>query len=634
MTMPKFARSGCGQATLLTAALGLFAASPSYAETLTITDIAPAPMAMYEVSIPTVEIVDGNLTEETVRRIFSGTPGSALDSLATLDAASVRIPTISMSYDLPDEKGEMHRATVVYRDFELRDVRSGVAASSRLAGGDMDLGIGGLKFEFDEMRTATFDLSALLGFYGVGPLAGGTAMNLIYNDFAWEGGRLTGDSMSCEIGGSSPADFSARPLKRPFSDITELTNQLQLAVSEKKEPPPAAISGLIDIYIDLLTAIESTPMVMEGFACEGSDEKGRAMKVSSGPLTVGGFQPGIYPEFQVDDFKIDVKDDGFMQFGNFTLKPIDFTNTFAILQAASGELNEAWFAANYRKLIPSLDGLSVEGFAMDIPDDDKPGERIKASLGLFDVTLGQYVNGVPADLSFRIADLLLPVPEDMSDGPAKELLALGIKEVNLGLGSTLSWNEADRTIRVEDMFVDAGQLGHVTLSGTLGNATPDLFSENPEVAMLAAQSLTVKDVTIDLEDRGMANIVIAAGARDNGQPEPAFRMTMAGMIQGMTLSVLGNSDEALKVAQALGTFISGAPQLKVTLTAKDEAGIGLADLAGVEQDPRALVGKLTITAEASGEPLPAAAKPAEEPAEPRSVQQQKLELKNPAPAAQ
>ena len=137
------------------------------------------------------------------------------------------------------------------------------------------------------------------------------------------------------------------------------------------------------------------------------------------------------------------------------------------------------------------------------------------------------------------------------------------------------------------------------------------------------------DPAADLvEDRGIGSLAFAAGAKEAGQSEASFRTAVAGMAQGMTPAFLGNTTEALTAAQQLGTFLNGASHLKLTITSKDEAGIGLADLAAAESNPAALAGKLNVVAEASGEPveLPVLDAPAP------STQDEKRDLK--APAAQ
>ena len=39
------------------------------------------------------------------------------------------------------------------------------------------------------------------------------------------------------------------------------------------------------------------------------DEKGKAVNVNAGAFTIGGFRPGIYPTFSLDDFRVEVLDE-------------------------------------------------------------------------------------------------------------------------------------------------------------------------------------------------------------------------------------------------------------------------------------------------------------------------------------
>ena len=115
---------------------------------------------------------------------------------------------------------------------------------------------------------------------------------------------------------------------------------------------------------------------------------------------------------------------------------------------------------------------------------------------------------------------------------------------------------------------------------------------------MAAQMLTIKDLTVHIEDRGVGQLLVANAAKEAGQPEDQFRTGMTGMVQGLTLAFLGNGNDALAAAQALGNFLGGTTSdLTFTITAKDAAGLGLADLAAIETNPTALVGKVTVTAE-------------------------------------
>jgi hypothetical protein len=599
------------------------------AETLSVTGITQGTSgSVYELSVPSVEVVDGNINEGAVRGLFTGAPG-ALDALATLNAKSVTIPEIKVSY--PSYVEGAGPSVVTYRDITLTDVTNGVAAAAHVGGADFSGGESVIG-TFGEMSVGRFDLAALLGFYGLTTApAAGTEMKEVYADFKFSGGSLeAGGVFSCTFGTGELGGFSARPLKHNFTEINNLVMEAEAAQKAGTEVAPETVDKLVRFYADMFTAFSSTPMTFTGFDCSGKDDKGRPLTVASGPITIGGFEPAIYPAISLDDFNLTVENDGYIKFGNFTWKKMDFTAAIAAIEAAT-KLDEAYFTANWRKLVPALDGLSLTGLSMDVPDPEDEGKRFPLVIGGFDATLGNYVNGIPADISLSLRNAIVPTAaaaESESNPLFDDLVARGIDEIDMSLGTKLAWDRASSTIKVEDVLIDMGALGRVNLSGTFGNATEALFDDNTDTATLAAMLLTLRDVTVEVEDRGWISLAFAAGAKEAGQSEASFRTAVAGMAQGMTLAFLGNTTEALTAAQQLGTFLNGASHLKLTITSKDEAGIGLADLAAAETNPAALAGKLNVVAEASGEPveLPVLEAPAP------STQDEKRDLK--APAAQ
>ncbi|HEV2514608.1 MAG TPA: hypothetical protein VGV07_05125 [Devosia sp.] len=596
------------------------------AETLSVTgiEIKGATGTMYDIAVPTVEVVDGNINEGAVRGLFTGAPG-ALDALASLDATSLSIPELRMTSDLGEGAGTL---VITYRDIALNNIADGVAASANVGSADLT-GPGNLTATFGEMSTSRFDLAGLLGFYGLTSTAtAGTEMKEVYSDFKFSGGSLKGgDVVNCDFGAAELGSFSARPLKQSMTEINALVMEAEAAQKAGTEVAPETVDKLVRFYADMFTAFSSTPMTFTGFSCAGKDDKGNPLTVASGPITVGGFEPAIYPPISLDDFDMTVENDGFVKFGNFTWKKMDFSAAIAAIEAAV-KLDEAYFTTNWRKLVPALDGMSLANLSIDVPDPESSGKRITGTLGAFDATLGNYVNGIPADISLNLANFILPITAEMTDLPVADLLARGVDKLDISLGTKLAWDKASSTIKVDDVLIDLGALGRVNLSGTFGNATEALFADNTDAATMAAMMLTLRDVTIEVEDRGMGSLAFAAGAKEAGQSEASFRTAVAGMAQGMTLAFLGNTTEALTAAQQLGTFLSGASHLKLTITAKDEAGIGLADLAAAETNPAALAGKLNVVAEASGEPveLPVVNAPAP------TTQDEKRDLK--APAAQ
>jgi hypothetical protein len=467
-------------------------------------------------------------------------------------------------------------------------------------------------------------------------------MKEVNGDFAFEGGTFrvgteAAPILTCDFGAATAGKFLARPLKTSLAELEAVLLRVQEAqkTDPSAMPDPADVKALVGYYADLLTAFASQPMQFDGFDCAGSElMSDKSFKLSSGAIRVADFQPGIYPDISLDAFNFDGGSEGFLKFGNFTWKRMDLNGPIEALESAA-QLDESWFTANWRKLVPAMDGLSVSDVSFDIPDTSKPGSHTTGSAGLFDVTLGKYVNGLPSEIALALDDATLPLPPELSTGPAAaQIAARGITEISSSTHVKLHWDEAANAIVVDELLSDADQFFRIALKGTIGNATADLFSEDEAKAMTAGLGLTVKDLTIDIEDRGFYGMMLAISAAEGGQPLQATRTAISGMVQGMTLAILGSDEASLAAVGELGKFLSGAnSKVSITLTAKDGAGLSLADFEKLEQDPTVLAGKVDVTAVASGDPLPqvevapAPASPAEQGA---TLQDQKRDLKAPA----
>ena len=570
------------------------------AETATITDITTEVDGSFRLTVPSIETVDANLSEAAIRAIFAGDFAGTAGALADLDAAIIRIPEIRVEYELSTSPGgAAQKSLLVYRDLELADVSDGIARSASVGGAEVDAGEG-VTFTFGRMSSGLLDLGSILGFYGLGGPAASQEIRPVYADFVFDGMQIKGPEFGCTIGAARVAEFSARPLQHSFQEMMVLAQQLEAQEAAGDVPPPEAVAGMIAFYVDFLTAFKSTPTEFDGLTCSGKDDEGKQVEIKSGGLTMGGFEPGTYPEISLNDLRIDVENDGWMELANFTWKSMDFNAAVAALKDAGAAVDPAWLTANWRKLIPAFDGLSISGFGMDIPDEDKAGERMQASIGGLDVVLADYVNGIPARIALSGTDIEIALPADA----APELAALGLERVDLDYDVALNWDKATQTIIVDRFAISSAEMGSVQLSGTLGGANSDLFSADVETATAAAQNLTFKDLRLEIMDEGIISVIIALAAREENQPPAAFRAVLAGLAQALPLAMLGATGDAMAVGTALRSFISGTPKLQLTITAKDPGGISLAELEALEKDPSVIAGKVAITAAASGEPRP------------------------------
>lgn len=594
MPLPK--TESCSRLLLAAALTGvLLPASVAVAETKIVTGIEVAVEAGFKLTVPSIEMEDSSLTEEAVRAIFAGDFAATSGQLSELAATSIRVPEIRLVSEFPGPDGVLQHTEFVYRDLELTDVAGGIAGVASLGGVEITGGHG-VVLTLGAMAYGQFDIGGLLGLYGLGARANDTQMRPIYADFTFEGMQLASPEATCDFGAVRTGELSARPVTPPMSEIMAAIQQMDARQQAGEQPDPATMTKVVNYYADLFTAFETGAAAFDGFSCSAKDPDGKEVRVVTGPVTIDAVTPGIYPAIAVNDFRIDVENDGWMELGNLTMKSMDFTGAIAALRAAT-TLDEAWFAANFRKLLPVFEGFAAAGFSVDIPDPNSPGQRIQAGVDSFDVSLSDYVNGIPARVGLSASGIQVALPAQDA-----ELAELGLDRLDLGYDVALHWDEAASTIIVDRFVVSDGTLGSVKLTSTLGNATADLFSEDPMKAAAASMGLTLKDLEIEIADEGMIDLLIALAAKDQGQRPVVFRAALSGIVQALPLAALGPSEEAMAVGAELSAFVDGKPNLKLTLTSTDPAGIGLAELEAAQQDPSMLAGKIAIAATASGEP--------------------------------
>ncbi len=192
----------------------VLAAAPALAQQdVTVTNITSGDG--YQLSVPSVVATGTTLTEAQIRRIFTGDFSAVAGALSELDARDISIPEMTLTYEVPAVEGQpAQQATVVYRDFRLTDVVDGVAASasvgeSTVQSGDM------MTMTMGPMTTGTFDVGALMGFYGLGGAAAASdVFKTVYSDFTFEGATLSaGPDFACTIGPATVERFEARPLR-------------------------------------------------------------------------------------------------------------------------------------------------------------------------------------------------------------------------------------------------------------------------------------------------------------------------------------------------------------------------------------------------------------------------------------
>jgi len=550
-------------------------------------------LSSIEVIIPEIDSVNSNVDDETIRAIFSGQLVEHAEALAGLTADSITIPEITIEASGTVE-GEQQAGSVTFSDLVLSDVTDGKANGFTVSGVTFDAG-DAANGQYNAMSAANVDIGAMLGLYGLVPQGEDPELKTIYSDFVFEGGTLSADDVDCTMGRVTAPELKARPLNFNFMEIVTLAETLDSGAN----PSPKQIGDLLRMYADIFTAFESAPVQFEGFTCEGLDTDGRDMKFTIAGMSMDGMRPGFYPAISMDGFDITVEGDGMMKLGNVTIKEMDFTSPIETVRDAPEELDEAWLMANAPKLMPAFTGFSFSDFAMDVPDPESDGDRIKASVGAYDLTLGSYFNGIPTDLNTSASNIVVELPDDSDDPQLQQMIALGLTAFDLGFVVDASWDETENTISFDEVSFSGVDLGSAAVSGTLINASEALFSWDESASMIAAMALAITDLKVDLRDDGISDLVLAAAAADQGTDAQTMRPVFAGLAEGTIIGTLAGAAEAQKVGAAVNSFIAGkAKNLTIAMTSKTPAGLGMMDFMLAEDDPTVLLGKVTIDATA------------------------------------
>jgi hypothetical protein len=586
------------RAALLAATLGLAApVLPAFAQESPGQPADQMPFA-FELKIPSVVAVDSSMSEDQIKDVFTSNFLTHADQLASLNATSITIPELTAVFTVEGTGGGT--STVTYRDIVLTNVKDGRA--DKLSVGSGETSSQGETTTYKSISADGFDMKRLLEFTGIVKGDPAAPMAPIYTSGDSTGSTQSGPLYSCTFGGSHAGQLEARPVKVAFADV--------LAAIEKFKgsdtPPPEALNTIVGYGVDLLRSFRGGGGTVGSVDCTVPADAPVTIKMAG--ATTGDFESGVYPKIQVNGIAVDAGAMGNGSLGEFIFKPLDLNPALNALEAAAGQLNEAWFDANWRLLIPSWDGFSFNNFALDVttpetPADPstgmpaRPSERVQAKVANFDLSMGQYMTGIPTDISLTSSGIEVPLPQDSTDPQITTLLAAGLTGVNMGFDAVAKWDEAAKQINLSKLAISAVDLGSMSISATVGNATEQLFAVDPNVAMASGFALTVKDVTINVTDDGLGKIVWPLAASEQGITDvDAYRQQMAGFAEGLAIQLIGPTDAARQLGAALSAFVTGGKgEITINIKSKDPAGLPIAMFIAAQNDPSILAGQVDVT---------------------------------------
>lgn len=611
MTIARLRRPSHLTGTALTAVLLAFA-SPGWAADFQI-DNVKIDLGKMVINAPKIMVKGSTLEKDAFLALFTSTAGdSAAARAGRLNAAEISAPELTMVQNFGDQK-----QTTTYRDIRLTDIREGRIGRGESASGTI-IGDGGatgpLKGELKRTAFDAFDLrqSARVLTEKAAPGVEEKMLPLI-GSFEQDGYTLDmGKAGKASLGKTTVRGFAAKVGPEPLLDVI---SQLAAASEEveKKEPgkkdgnadekstqkseaekrlglsmlslfdmleygsgeardfamtvsaPPqsGAKSETVDIKIARMAFGESTP-AKSGFALEG-------FRFSSGPAKGG-----------VDT----------ISYSGFSFAPV-LRELRAALTGPEKPIDEL----DFRRFIPTIGTVRLAGISIDAPPAITGKDPIKIALGTFELKAGEQLNGIPTSLALTIDKLVTPIVDTAGNPAAKDMIAMGIRSLDLSAKLDLAWEAAKNEISIRSLSLGSAGLVQLDASGTLGNVTKDLFSSDLALAQVAALGATARNLQVKLQNFGLVEKLIENEARKSKRKVEEVRQQYA-MVASLGLAaILGPSDAAKALTAAVSRFVAKPGTLSVAASAKSQTGLGLADVITMTE-PTEIFDKIDLKADA------------------------------------
>jgi hypothetical protein len=523
--------------------------------------------------------------------LSSGSSEPMMRRLARINAKRISIPEAVVRQQVGT-----NTHTVSYRNTVVTDIVEGRIASMTVESTTMDAKSDDATLRISSGRSTVTDMDtrALANLYETKAENASAPLTRIYGAFSVDNMDITEskEGTNFKIARLSGRDFLARPIKDSWSGAGELLREF----GQKDKLAPDEIRRFVALYTDLVGAFDIGLIEATGIEIKpnGKDSSGRIGRIAYTGST--GSQPA---DFRWEGMDFSGKDNR-VKIAAVSLTGFSIAPTLEGLKGLQGKTPDQFDQATIRSLIPTLGTLRISGMDLDVLDDkatgDKP-ERVRFTVRDYAVTADKPVNGIPTNIRVEQSNVAFKLPQDSDEPLVKEIAGLGYTTVDASSLIAATWNEAANEIALKEASVQAQDMGRVSLTGLIGNATKDLFSADNGTALAAAIGAKARSVDLVIEDNGLLSRYLAKAAKEQKTSPDSLRRIYAGAAPTVIASLIGDSEQAKTLGQAVARFITKPGKLTINAQPKNPSGFGAMDLM-LASDPKDILPKLNITAKA------------------------------------
>jgi hypothetical protein len=568
--------------TTLTLCLG---AQPSLV--LAQTTDAPAAKAQTKLSVEGLNGVNSTLSDEAIQSILNDGLIGHEQELVAWNAETLTIPELVLT--VPGKTKKAQPTVITYSDITLTNVEAGTAKTMSIGSIATATKLGTTRLEgitFNDISLANIarviapDESADETFY---PL---------YATVNVDSGTVTTEDSACSVGAITSTNYEMRPVGEAFANLLHLVDSPDWDNGDDY----ALLAPLLTSYARLVTSVKTGPTEIGDFSCQEIDSThGEGDSFGVDTITIASIEPGLYPAVSAQKIRASFDGETHLSLDSASTKALDFSAVMAVIEAAPQPITEEWIEANERNLTPNFGGFAFSGLSFDIAESDP----ITVTVAEFDLTLSDYINGIPSDGEVWANNIVLDIPPNESDELLSMMLLAGLTQIDGSFRVAGHWVESDQSIEVEEMSFDLKDMGSVSIDALLTNATAELFSTDTTDAISAGRAIALNALNLAVVDNGIGNVVLTAlNGQMGGDPE-VMRPVYADLAKGTIIAFLTDIAEAADLGEAVSQFVAGtAKHLNIGITSKSENGISLDEFEAAEDDPSVILSQINVTASA------------------------------------
>ncbi|QUS39746.1 hypothetical protein RPMA_13530 [Tardiphaga alba] len=550
-------------ASFTASGIGLDSGSTFKADNIVLTDIdasgaiAPAGGLDVTVKAPRFEIADYSgptrMPEGTKVTSPLDMYRAGLTQFAAVSARAMTAPTVTVAAKGTALPGG---ADYVYSDLTIRDIKDGKVATTHASRVNVAMSVAQprksvrMTGEIVDITAKDFDAAAAATVLDPAH-ASDEKFYRIQGQVSTGAYTLTSDNgPSFRIDGIRMGDMKIQPAKFKMQEL------LAVLPATGARVDPAKTRAMI----------ETVASTYEGIQIDNAEMLGLSVQTPDGPIKLAAMRfnldRGKVGEFAIEGLDGTTKEGPF-KLGRFALKGFDFSG----LMRQTSQMAALGTTPSTDSVVGMLKALE----SIELRDMVAPHKNSGKLITLHNASLswGQFVGSIPSKINLK---LKMTGPLEEKDGEPFTLLRdVGITEATADMDVGIAWNESEKKLVLTPGTFEIGKLFAINAKTSLDNVQRDLFTTDPQRAMMAALPIEYGAIEIVGRDLGAVDLSIAQYARKQNISTEQARSTLANEIRTKGRAA-GNDDPVSgRLADAVASFIekpNGTLALKITPRAK------------------------------------------------------------------